>query len=513
MRYGNSDQLERKRASNSCIITLQPILFYLQGIRRMWVECIFGGNVTLAVHADVKTVKALQSRVPKVSDEDCGFLERKMEDRTLFPTIEDAGTRTDIWKRLRVVDTPIPTLHTFFQDIHFLGVARKVMQTLLPPSEPWQSKNKTTIDEELGGQYLMAATASLRERKLRIQQGLHELWRFSFQYGLDMVGAARRQRHKATRLRGSIPPLDESAAVDRQALCRHFFWLAGGQGFKVPTIAGLEPHAISLPTPQAREGVEIANQDEPVHGRCGIPYADTVDADRLALADDRLREPWGGQGVTAGFLRRSQFHAFFGYLVEANGNNQTRPFTNNSAPTDAAEIVDGEMTDQAMDDGTLSPRLSPGLHTGSPPDWSTFLSDIGLASLDMVPSNLEVNVIIPRHEPKRISLPNDAASINAFLDGLKLRRFSFYADNNRPIFEDDVYMWHRRNPLEILHARLTEESVREYTTSEVNRLKRRRNDVAETLDEVATWVEQQRVRLSTGATPFTWNIQEEEGEL
>ncbi|KAH1969395.1 hypothetical protein KXV92_008092, partial [Aspergillus fumigatus] len=57
------------------------------------------------------------------------------------------------------------------------------------------------------------------------------------------------------------------------------------------------------------------------------------------------------------------------------------------------------------------------------------------------------------------------------------------------------------------------ESVREYTTSEVNRLKRRRNDVAETLDEVATWVEQQRVRLSTGATPFTWKIQEEEGEL
>jgi hypothetical protein len=77
MRYGNSDKLERKKASNSCIITLQPILFYLQGIRRMWVECIFGGNVTLAVHADVKTVKALQARVPKVSDEDCGFLEGK----------------------------------------------------------------------------------------------------------------------------------------------------------------------------------------------------------------------------------------------------------------------------------------------------------------------------------------------------------------------------------------------------------------------------------------------------
>jgi hypothetical protein len=88
--------------------------------------------------------------------------------------------------------------------------------------------------------------------------------------------------------------------VNRQALCRHFSWLADGQGFKVPIIAGLEPHAISLPTPQAREGVEIANQDEPVHGRCGIPYVDTVDADRLALADDRLREPWGAKGSQQG---------------------------------------------------------------------------------------------------------------------------------------------------------------------------------------------------------------------
>ncbi|GIJ92781.1 hypothetical protein Asppvi_003773, partial [Aspergillus pseudoviridinutans] len=156
----NSEQQQRKGPSNSGIITLQPVLFYLQGIRRMWVERIFGGNVTLAVHADVETVQALESRVPKVSDEDLGFLEGKMVKQTLFPSIEDPKTREDIWQRLQLIDAPILTLRTFFQDIRFLGVARKVMQTLLLPLGPWESKNKATIDEELGGHYRMAETAS-----------------------------------------------------------------------------------------------------------------------------------------------------------------------------------------------------------------------------------------------------------------------------------------------------------------------------------------------------------------
>jgi hypothetical protein len=150
------------------------------------------------------------------------------------------------------------------------------------------------------------------------------------------------------------------------------------------------------------------------------------------------------------------------------------------------------MVDQAAGDGSRSPGLSLMLNIASPLDWSTMFLDIGLASLDMVLSNLEVNVVIPRHKLKRVSLPNDAAIIDSFLGGLKLRRFDFYASNNCPISKDeDFHMWHRRNPLEILQARLTEESVQEYTTLEENRLKRRRKGVSEMLDEVAAWVEQQ----------------------
>jgi hypothetical protein len=39
------------------------------------------------------------------------------------------------------------------------------MQILLPLSEPWQSKNKVTIDEELWRQLLVARTALLGDRK------------------------------------------------------------------------------------------------------------------------------------------------------------------------------------------------------------------------------------------------------------------------------------------------------------------------------------------------------------
>lgn len=90
----------------------------------------------------------------KVSSKDLKSLgDGMVKDQTLFPSIEDPETRNTIWQRLQLIDAPILTLRTFFQDIRFLGVARKVMQTLLRPSEPWESKNKVTIDEELGGHY------------------------------------------------------------------------------------------------------------------------------------------------------------------------------------------------------------------------------------------------------------------------------------------------------------------------------------------------------------------------
>lgn len=72
----------------------------------MWIEHIFSRNISLAAHTDAKTVKALESRVPKVSDEDLGFLKQKIDTdqshqshqshQSLFPIIKDSKTQAAI---------------------------------------------------------------------------------------------------------------------------------------------------------------------------------------------------------------------------------------------------------------------------------------------------------------------------------------------------------------------------------------------------------------------------------
>ncbi|OJZ80293.1 hypothetical protein ASPFODRAFT_53668 [Aspergillus luchuensis CBS 106.47] len=76
---------------------------------------IFDGSNTLPVHADAETVLALESQVPKLSEPDREYLRsRMMDDRTLFPSIDESDTRAALWERLKQIDTPIPTLGTFF---------------------------------------------------------------------------------------------------------------------------------------------------------------------------------------------------------------------------------------------------------------------------------------------------------------------------------------------------------------------------------------------------------------
>ncbi|GKZ98598.1 hypothetical protein AnigIFM59636_004442 [Aspergillus niger] len=222
----------------------EPILSYLETIRTVWMDRIFDGNNTLPVHADAETVLALESLVPKLSEPDREYLRsRMMDDRTLFPSIDESDTRAALWERLKQINTPIPTLGTFFQDLRFLGVASKVMKVLLLPPEDLGSKKtkKITIDCELSAQHRTDASVSLRKTRLQVRRGLHELWRFSLQYGLDMTEVARRQPHMRKKSCSSYPVPNCSTSVDRMALWRHFFWLADQQGFQIPAIAEFAP--------------------------------------------------------------------------------------------------------------------------------------------------------------------------------------------------------------------------------------------------------------------------------
>ncbi|KAJ6027446.1 hypothetical protein N7460_012263 [Penicillium canescens] len=102
---------------------------------------------------------------------------------------------------------------------------------------------------------------------------------------------------------------------DLQVLEHHFLWLAHQRGFKVPAdesqLQYIElPRVIPSDFPPDNEG----DKDVSLERRSGKPFTDSVNADRFALSRWSLQSTCNYDRVSAGFVRRSVFHAFFEYF-------------------------------------------------------------------------------------------------------------------------------------------------------------------------------------------------------
>ncbi|OJZ80417.1 hypothetical protein ASPFODRAFT_174569 [Aspergillus luchuensis CBS 106.47] len=358
---------------------------------------------------------------------------------------------------------------------------------------------------------ILSYLETIRTVWMDLRRGLHELWRFSFQYGLDMTEVARRQPRKRKKACSSyFVPNCSTSVDDRMALWRHFFWLADQQGFQIPAIAEFAAGQASLPNPQSPEGLGSTEEDEAVNRRCGIPYADTVDADRFALEGGRLWQPWESPQVTAVFFRRSQFQTFFRYLWDGSGINQATNAEDESAASEEAAAVDPEIPDCEIEHPIPSPSLSQLPERSNSIDWFMEMWDCGLGGMAMPAGDLDVVVTIPNHEPRRLALPNDESLINELFHGLKMRKFSLHSTDHRNVTEEEnLHVWHLRNPGQNVLANLTEENVQDYTTSDFNRLKRRRKGLSEAVSDIAAWVDEQIFRLSTHVLTCSLTAQEE----
>lgn len=267
-------------------------------------------DLDLLAQVDAVTIHILASRVPKVSSSDLRALARPMERGVLFRNIQDSQQRNAIWERLQNIDYPIPTLQTFFKDIHYLEVGRSVMRNLFLP-DPGE---KVTIDVGVGRQYRISVPLIISERQERIRQELYDLWRFSLQYGFEMNDHRRRVPRKKAEIQVGLRLPSRSNLVGRPALWQHFFWLASQHQFDVPMVHGTEFQSVNLPLEVPCDYPENSEKDVALNRRCGKPFTDSVEADRFALSRQSLGQPWAARRVTAGFVRRSVFQAFFSYL-------------------------------------------------------------------------------------------------------------------------------------------------------------------------------------------------------
>jgi hypothetical protein len=224
--------------------------------------------------------------------------------------------RAIVWERLRNIEWPIPTLETFFQDILYLVVGQTVMKHLClsPP------KGDSTIDKVLRGQYTGYSTASVsasyRERTT-LRERLCDLWRFSLQNGFELTSKRdhyrRVPRKQKDKIRANQLGLIERPTRDPLLLLQHFLSLARSYGFEVPTIEANHFDQPDLPQPLPCD-FPPGNDDVEIERRCGKPFTDSINADFFALSRESLRSAWKDERVSAGFVRRCVFRAFFSYL-------------------------------------------------------------------------------------------------------------------------------------------------------------------------------------------------------
>lgn len=491
----------------------QPILCYLNLIRETFLH-LMGGNSDLLSLVDGVSVRLLMSCTPKVSDIDLKFLDGRMNpetydtglqiseagarDEMLFRDIEDPYLRRNIWERLRNIDYPIPTLETFFKDRLWLEVGQNVMQQLLI-TDP-NPDRRVTIDEGIGGLYNVSIPMTIPFRQDRIRDQLYELWRFSLQYGFEMTGPIYRRRlPRAARgtQRQPIPGLSpRSNGPDQSVLWQHFFWLAREQNFNVSVAEGIPIGPADLPSIMACDYPENSEEDVAMGRRRGKPYTDSAEADRYALSQVSLAEPWlvrrsTANSVTAGFVRRSVFEAFFGYLK--GGSSEWPTVDSPSTGLGIAPGIDFLGGDNMLV-GESSTQMPFQNNTGSaPPVLSTeqFETPTAMQLDNFRPSIINLRFFFLDQPGENRRMPYlEPIMMNPFFERLSTKfTISDPGRNNRTLPGGACYAHYGSNTFSPLHATWRHYVPTGSEEQEQNYRKRRREGGLDEMRQARTWLE------------------------
>ncbi|KAJ5593596.1 hypothetical protein N7537_010500 [Penicillium hordei] len=467
----------------------EPIICYLGKIKQTFYN-LAGQDQAILADFDAETIMKIKSLAPKISKGDLEYL-NGMENE-LFPAIADSANRGQILNRLRDIDFPILTLETFFQDILYLDVCQRAMRQLcIKQPERKHKRKKTnqdelertapTIDKTLRSQYNNLSEGGIvpaSDQEEWLKRDLCDLWRFSFQYAFEMTTIKEHRRRKprkrvdierATRLGLHERPND----FDVQVLGHHFLWLAHQRGFKVPADDENQLQYLELPRVMPSDFPPV-NEDVSLERRSGNPFTDSVNADRFALSRSSLQSPCNYDRVSAGFVRRSVFNAFFEYIYSGIPDSPapSPPPAAAESPPDEIDIlladIEFGMEADARHDSSLAgsgsayvphatvhnaPQHPPqDVHSFPGPDnWGQQGSNQwGRQAITPV-----FRIIIDDGTTTEVLLlPNDIEFLRKFFEGLDAHRFHISSsdDMSRGLSWDDCFWYYDRHPDKMLCA-------------------------------------------------------------
>ena len=244
-----------------------------------------------------------------------------MDEGVLFPSFP-YNDRQEIWRRLKEIEYPIPSLRTFFRDRLYLEVPQSVMKQLF--QQPSHVDDKVTIDDGVFRLWDIDSMLDTETRKSRFRMHMLELWRFSFQYGFEMTDWKRLKLPSGSASRSSSSQQHSVHLPSRIHIWGHFYRVMMARGFQIPTHVDLSVLPAAFPSEIPCEYPEDESEEIAVKKRSGKPSIDTVEADRYALSAASLQERRTPTRVTSGFLRQSVFKAFFSYLMDHDPDSGQR---------------------------------------------------------------------------------------------------------------------------------------------------------------------------------------------
>ncbi|KAJ5752713.1 hypothetical protein N7520_009630 [Penicillium odoratum] len=486
----------------------EPMICYWDLIFQTFLTLV-GGRTDLLPLIDGRTVGLIQARAPKLSTNDLQFLQLQMDEGKLFAEFEE-GQRKDIWERLKGIDYPIPTLKTFFKDRLYLEVAQSVMKRLfIQPRD-----EKFTIDTGVYSIFDTALPISMSMRKERLRSDVLEFWRFSFQYGFELTD---HQRRKCLKSPGNehTPDQDTDQAfpLRRSDMWRHFCGILRARGFQPPGSMTQSSPVIELPPLVPCDYPEDPSQEMDAAKRCGKPFVDTRQADWFALSAESLRQPESATRVSAGFLRRWVFRAFFGYLMDHEGSDTSVRRGNDADqailddPTFVAEGPAGQ--------GPIAQGHPPTAQTAAeasrnlPTRASTTMADPFAPLIPDSANSLQrlgytMHITIGQNR-QTVYLPIDEHFITQFCEGLRQHNFQVFVFDVTPgtgdevltgmtgrVIVEGVYSHYMDFPASELHAEFNAQFS-------ANGLSRKRKQIGgETLTQAAiSWLEKQKAEMTS----------------
>jgi hypothetical protein len=211
--------------------------------------------------------------------------------------------------------------------------------------------------------------------------------------------------------------------------------------------------------------------------------------------------------VSAGFLRRWVFKAFFGYLMDGDSGShlfshraseESTSEENSAIHDDHTEAAPGNLTSTAtmVADTPEEPRSN--LQTFSPaPMAETFAPLIPASDVDLQPTFYTMYITIGEHT-EVLNLPLDQSFMTSFAQGLSQQRFEVYdIETIRCIRAEECYTHFLNNRLSKLQATFNEDTAEMFVTGS----KRRRINGEEQIDRQASmdsakrWLEEEKAKI------------------